>query len=221
MISTYYTKISANFHNKIIENTLSKFPMNYQNKILKYRRWQDAQSSIVGRLLLLHGIRQLDNSILFNDFLVKYTEYNKPYLECSPIKFNISHSNEIVVCSITCKEDIGIDIEKIKPIKIHDFKEKMTKLEWEYVIKSKNTQTAFYHYWTKKEALVKANGKGLSIPLDSFETIKSEVTIENSLYFVKELKIHNNYKCHLAIKKILNSGGIKSSIERIKIQDLI
>ncbi|WP_142334820.1 4'-phosphopantetheinyl transferase family protein, partial [Bacillus pseudomycoides] len=58
----------------------------------------------------------------------------------------------------------------------------------------------FYDLWTLKESYVKAIGKGLSIPLNSFTIKKSEegITIDPnniySPYFLKQYQIDPDYK---------------------------
>ena len=79
--------------------------------------------------------------------------------------------------------DIGIDIEKIEPIKISDFKSQMTNNEWESVNNSKDTERSFFCYWSQKEAVIKTHGKGLTIPLKSFEVQNNKTTIVLKISF--------------------------------------
>ena len=72
---------------------------------------------------------------------------------------------------------------------------------------------AFYRCWTLKEAYIKARGKGLSLPLDSFDVsfapweppmllITKEEPQERSLWTVLELKPGLGYMGALAVKGI-------------------
>jgi len=220
MIYTYYSKISKKLHNTLIQKTLSEFPVDYQYRILSYRRWQEAQSSLLGRLLLRYGLQTYG----YTNCQINYTKYKKPYFNNNPIRFNISHSGRIVICSITTWGNIGIDIEKMKPIDINDFRKQMTMFEWNTISNSENVRSAFYDYWTRKEAVIKANGKGLYIPLNSFNVISLKAVLENQPYFLKELEISENYKCHLAILGIETVNSTKkifSNIHEVEIQNLI
>lgn len=49
------------------------------------------------------------------DIVFEYSEKGKPYVKGLPVYFNISHSGDYAVCAVSDCE-IGIDIEKIKPV---------------------------------------------------------------------------------------------------------
>jgi 4'-phosphopantetheinyl transferase len=182
-----------------LKNELVKFPTDFQEKIKRYRRWQDAQLSLFGRILLLRGIKEIYNQD-YQDNEIQYTKYNKPYFEDDLIHFNISHSGNIIVCAITDKSEIGIDIEIITNIEIGDFKSQFTENEWNKIVLSNNKKEAFFDYWTQKEAVVKAYGYGLTIPLKSFEILENKTIINNEKFYLQELKIDTKYKCYLSLK---------------------
>ena len=203
MIHVLYTSINEENHKKIIDHYLPDFSAEYQDKIKRYRRWQDAQLSLLGRILLVKGLEQINYG--FDESNLNYTSFNKPYLENNAIHFNISHSGELVVCALTKIGAIGIDIEKINDTKISDFKSQMTVNEWKLINESTNANLSFFQYWTQKEAVIKTQGKGLSIPLKSFEVTKNKTIIESEVYFLKELKINDDYCCHLALKENIDT----------------
>ncbi len=176
---------------------LSIFPLEYVKRITKYRKWQDIQASVIGRLLLYEGLKNFyDYKLNFN--MIQTDSFKRPFLLNSQIDFNISHSTGIVVCAMTRKCKIGVDIEKIKKVTVQHFSYQMTKLELNKVIGSKNLYKEFYLYWTQKEATLKANGKGLYIPLKSFEIFNNETCLNGQKYFIIPIKIDEQYICHLA-----------------------
>jgi 4'-phosphopantetheinyl transferase len=89
------------------------------------------------------------------------------------ICFNLSHSHGLAVMGITREREIGIDIELIRPeIAGEDIAKRYfsTREVDELNRLSPELRTeGFFHCWTRKEAYVKAQGDGLSIPLESFD----------------------------------------------------
>lgn len=207
MIHILHTSIQEAYHPMLMNECLSKFSWEFQKKILRYRRWQDAQLSLLGRLLLKEGMSQTE--IEFDDIDLKFSEYNKPFFKHEIIRFNISHATEIVACALTQKETVGIDIEKIQPIKIDDFKTQMATNEWQLLMNSKNQVASFFNYWTQKEAVLKAHGKGLSIPLKSFEIKDNKTIIESEEFYLQEISLVDQYSCHIACKEEFNESDIK------------
>ncbi len=206
MIYILYTSIKEDKHKNLLSSYLSSFSPSFQNKIGRYRRWQDAQLSLLGRVLLSKGMEQFNDSFKESDLV--YTDFNKPYLNNSNISFNISHSGEYVICVLTDLGEVGIDIEKINPIEISGFKSQMTRNEWDYVSNAENSQASFFKYWTQKEAIIKAHGKGLSVPLTSFEVQNNKTVIDAEDFFLKKIQINDEYDCHLALKNNLETTEI-------------
>lgn len=119
------------------------------------------------------------------------SEYGKPYFTDIPyVDFSISHSENLVACSICVSKEqkpmIGIDCENIykkDPLPIAE--RFFTKKEIEMISLSENKAKTFTSLWTKKEAYLKLLGKGLSIPLSSFD-------IDSVTYHFETYEVSNN-----------------------------
>lgn len=181
-----------------MRNELPKFPFDFIEKIKKHKRWQDAQLSLLGRILLFRGIREKYNIIL-EEKDICYNTYNKPFFKVNPVYFSISHSGEIVLCAISDKCSIGIDIEKLVKINIDNFKRYMLDSEWNKIIFSNKKYQAFFYYWTQKEAVIKNLGLG-QIDLKSFEIRYSSTMINNEKFYLKDIKIDEKYICSISYK---------------------
>lgn len=100
--------------------------------------------------------------------------YGKPQLESRScrLRFNMSHSGQVTMIALCLDAEIGIDIEVIRPIAEWDdiASSHFSAMENQSLHKEAPAQRmeAFFRCWTRKEALIKAMGMGLSIPLDSF-----------------------------------------------------
>jgi 4'-phosphopantetheinyl transferase len=195
------------FEEKLFETYLSRFSKNIKIKLNRYRRWEDKQASLTGMLLMCKGFEKFNygKDVINN---IKYNEYKRPFVD-SKIDFNISHSGIYVVCAISETHKVGIDIEEMKKINFLDFRYQMLREEWSNIIKSKNKTQGFYDYWTKKEAVIKANGKGLSIPLKSFVIVNSTTILEQIPWYTIAIDIKNkNYCCHLACNEKIKKEDV-------------
>lgn len=198
MTTVYYTTCKQ-LSNYSFEKAVSLLPLEMQKRVKKYVRWQDAHAYLYGKLLLKEAISQLgyNHSLEF----MQKTKYGKPYFKDSDFGFNISHSGEYIVCVISTdeKEYLGIDVEEIKPIVFEDFKNIFSERE-EGEISNYNN---FYTFWTRKEAIVKADGRGLLIPLDTINTTSLTIQLDNKRYYLYEIDIDKDYIIHIATSKSL------------------
>jgi 4'-phosphopantetheinyl transferase len=73
--------------------------------------------------------------------------------------WSVTHKPEYVG-GVVGSEQIGIDIEKIRPCSKALFKKTADDREW--ALSDTNPLKLFFRYWTSKEAVLKAGGKGLT-----------------------------------------------------------
>lgn len=107
-----------------------------------------------------------------------YNAHRKPALppETHPVLcFNLSHSYELALYAFACEREIGVDIEYMRSLTSNDYillaKRCFSQSEYAALcaLPESLQRQAFFNGWTRKEAYVKARGKGFSIPLNSFE----------------------------------------------------
>ena len=191
-----YSFINENKHTYLLDKYLNDNSEIFKIKILRYRRWQDAQLSLLGRVLLKYGLRNYYHDV--NETDIYLTSYNKPFLKGQNIYFNISHSENLVVC-IIARFPVGIDVEFLnESINYRDFRSQMTLKEFDEIYNADDKIKSFFNFWTKKEAVIKADGRGLKIPLQSIELVDDECIIDKKRFFVKEISINENYLGHIA-----------------------
>ena len=115
------------------------------------------------------------------DILLQQNRYGKLYVASSALQFNLSHSHDLALFAFTQHHFIGVDVEFIRA----DFD--FTAIAERFFSKTENLDLlalpieqqlpAFFNCWSRKEAFIKALGKGLFCALDSFSV---EVSNKNA-----------------------------------------
>src|SRR6202012_3586769 len=87
------------------------------------------------------------------------------------LRFSLSHSPSIAVLAVTNGEPVGVDVEDVKPIEAEVADSHFSASERSQLnqLRGDAWLRGFYRCWTRKEAILKAEGVGLSRPLDSFD----------------------------------------------------
>lgn len=102
-------------------------------------------------------------------------QHGKPMLAdpSSHVQFNLSHSGDRAICAIARNCAVGVDIEHLDRAVDHE------SLAWRFfsareyaelqLIPDADRKCAFLTCWTRKEAVAKATGQGLRLPLNQIE----------------------------------------------------
>lgn len=102
-----------------------------------------------------------------------HNAYGKPAVAQGDLRFNLSHSHGMALYAFCRGADVGCDIERRDPkFAAEQIPERFFSPDEVRALRSLplNEQTeAFFNCWTRKEAYIKAVGRGLSIALDSFD----------------------------------------------------
>jgi len=114
------------------------------------------------------------------DFVFSYGAHGKPSLSHpfeGSLFFNVSHTHELAIIAVRQQGEIGVDVEQLRLLedanaiarRYFTIREQAT-LER---LPPADRMAAFFRCWTRKEAMLKALGVGLSVALSDVE-----VTIE-------------------------------------------
>src|SRR3569832_271467 len=104
----------------------------------------------------------------------EYGAYGKPALGSEhTLRFNLSHSNEVALLGVSVDAEIGVDVEHIRA----DFASEdiarryfsRAEVEVFNALPPEERVAAFFRCWTRKEAYIKAIGKGFSQSLSAFD----------------------------------------------------
>jgi 4'-phosphopantetheinyl transferase len=105
-----------------------------------------------------------------------YDEYGKPSLcgeaGVAPLRFNLSHSNELALYAVARGRAVGIDLEYVRAefagLEIAERFFSPCEVSALRALPPGERAVAFFNCWTRKEAYIKARGEGLSHPLHLF-----------------------------------------------------
>lgn len=206
-IDVYYTFIE-DWDLENVQNCLLEEELNQLKSILHF---PTLKQKMINRVLLKYSL--FDRyKIQNNQVILEYNERNKPLLKKYPnIHFNSSHSHNLVLIALTEHCPLGVDVEFIHRLLDEDeiVKNFFSHAEYSsYKNSHLRCSNLFFQFWTAKEAVIKALGKGLwegsEVPevicQDDCFSLKNEsnILLDWSLVF---LKLHNAYSTCLAINK--------------------
>ncbi len=152
---------------------------------------------------LLYDTLEERYKIMTNETSFARDCFGKPYLIAYPeIHFNISHSEELVACIIG-ENEVGMDVESIKPFPKTIIRKVCSPKEQESIRRAVHPNEQFFKLWTLKESYIKAVGKGLQLPM------KSAV-----FHIRKDGKIESNQPDYTFRQKVIEGKYILSVCEQ-------
>lgn len=186
----------------VFNRLLNESSLERQKKAQRFVKYEDAARSLIGERLAREAIARHTGMSVF-DIRFAENKYGKPHVIGwrESLYFNVSHSGEWIVCAIDIRP-VGIDVERIIPIDLQIAHQFFSKQECVQLMSMPAEQRLpyFFEIWTMKESYIKADGRGLSIPLNSFSINMSrssaELFIENgrSACYFKQYDIDVSYK---------------------------
>ncbi len=169
-------RIALELPAECVQNLLATLAADERARAEHFRFQKDSEHFIVGRGVLraiLSGYLNMEGDQL----RFRYARYGKPSLVpiagVEPLNFNLSHSGELALCAVTRGRELGVDIEYMRPkVALIKIAERFFSLRESAELRALPVECqrkAFFNCWTRKEAIVKAKGGGLSITLSEFD----------------------------------------------------
>ena len=196
-LSLYTRDISYLSDRKLFDELLLCVPASRRDKIMRYRFERDRMLSLGAWLLLGEALDTyvsclpsgvgsdtsplsfLRNHPDFTGLEPSITEEGKPYFpEYPDLHFNISHSGTYVMAAVSGMP-CGCDIQTITHADMA-LAERFFAPEETSLIRNEpegpSRDLLFTRIWTLKESYIKAIGRGLSVPLDSFAVMPAPMS---------------------------------------------
>lgn len=142
---------------------------------------------------------------------------HKPRLSaaCSPLQFNLSHAGGRIALAMTHGIAVGVDLEIIdREVEFLEIAgSHFASAEYAALLMSCGEARAhrFFRIWTRKEAVVKAAGDGLTLPLDGFDVSPAmpeelALTIDSveagvGMWHVRDVAVDGPFAAAIALAK--------------------
>ena len=166
-----YTADIRDFSDAEYQKWYSLMDSDKQRRVDSFRFYDDKKRTVSGEMLARTAVADMCG-IAPGDIKFAAGEKGKPYALAQTAEFNISHSENMVICAASSLP-VGVDIEKIRPVNLKTAKQFCSDDELLCLFghkPSENEFTAvsegeilkrFFRLWTKKEAYGKFTGEGL------------------------------------------------------------
>ena len=180
---TKFYKIDLVKYQDLLSNLINLLTPYERDRANRYHFSKDKNRFIICRSLLKVLLAE-HLGLQVEKICIDIDANKKPYLASHPsVYFNVTHAGDYALIAIA-KTPVGIDIEYIN--KSFDFTEILSSVfsdtEINHINNSNNKRNSFYQLWTRKEAVVKAIGKGIDENL-----IKITVTDGSHSIFSSEI----------------------------------
>lgn len=158
-----------------------------------YRNADDRRRSVCAHMLAINGISE-HTGMSIDEIILAEDENGKPFCKNAEVFFSISHAEDMVVCAISSKP-VGIDVEKIRPLKLSAARRVCTESELEYVFghspsdddfnKSEDEAMLgrFFEIWVRKEAFGKKEGTGIAYNMKETDIMHIPCFFEDGYVF--------------------------------------
>ena len=161
---------------------------------------QLARSVFYSSRIYLKHILSRYSSLVPHQLVFEKQASGKPYIKNSPIEFNLTHSDQLILLAVSKTHAVGIDVEKNRPIKNWQriaekvFSEKQLN---ELKVSTKQ-ELLFSDLWTQFEAMQKMAGKGVFGDKPNDDLIR-----------IYRFKPEKNYQGCLAFEETTNQTDIR------------
>lgn len=188
-INVIIRKVNSAYIEKNFDALIEKLYPSRREAVLRFKNRKAACVSLTAGMLLQEVAYEVCN-ITPDKLEVNVGEQGKPYIKgAEDFYYNISHSGEYVVLAYG-RQELGVDIERIRDKDIAVAKRCFTDEEYAYIAGDAlddvrcdviiSQDERFFRIWTMKESYLKYTGEGISVPLNSFNVKPTELTIENT-----------------------------------------
>lgn len=182
MIYIYLEDNLEQYSEAKIEQLMETLPEQRRTFAQRFKFPQGRKESVLAYLLLCRGLKEQYDIHTMPDFIMG--EHGKPTLKDYPqIHFNLSHCKQAVLC-VLGDGPVGADVERLGRYHEDVARYCMSDEEMAVIGQDNRPEFPFTRLWTKKEAVLKLQGTGIT---DQMKTVLTHLEgIELMTYEVPE-----------------------------------
>ncbi len=140
-----------------------------QDELASYQRFRNDRRKVeylVGRVLAKSMLEEI-TGVRVRGVALANGAYGKPFLPGyeRQLDFSISHTTGLVVCAVAARKQVGVDVENTERDCFEVMQYAFTEAETQWVLahlESGDKRREFNSIWTRKEASLKASGRGMA-----------------------------------------------------------
>ena len=198
MIRIYYMRIEGDCSNEQSLALYKMLPKERKESVDRAKNQEIARKRLYTGAFMQYVLSK-ETGLLGEQLHYEYNQWGKPELEnIQNIHFNLSHSGKYVVLAVSdCP--VGIDVEHKTRGYASLSKRFFCEEEYNDIMSAPlemERERLFLECWTKKEAYIKCVGKGMQIPLNSFQIQKGECGVSSVLdenHFFRTMFLDEEY----------------------------
>ncbi|OYD09094.1 4'-phosphopantetheinyl transferase family protein [Paludifilum halophilum] len=226
-VDTFYVKMPTDVKKNELEHYLHWLT---REETLRYERYIPARKMefITGRVLMKKVLAAyLDVSPFKIQF--RANRFGKLFIDgvhTTNIGFNLSHSRRMMVLSCSKKRNIGVDVQYIWDDHLEVMSKVFTDAEIDQIEQCKRKEDqlrTFTLLWTRKEAVMKATGRGFSLSPQSFSVPTDWGKCKVGDWFYISFPLQSDYVVTIALESQNHekqNGPIRERVKQIPFETL-
>jgi 4'-phosphopantetheinyl transferase len=176
----------------LLDGWLRDLPPARQATLARLRQPHKRRRSLIGTRLLRAALLASGFGAPLSQ--LDYPENAKPVLPL-PVDFSISHSGVLVACAVAAHGHVGLDVEMLRPMDAQAFRRLLTDEER---AQAGTDPRRFFELWSRKEAVIKAWGRGGVWDMPKVRLRGSAATLDGHRWQLWPLALDAGYAAHLA-----------------------
>lgn len=186
-------RIRASDGERELERGLALLPPFLRPEVTRYHRFEDRMARLAARLLIRMGLRSLG---LEGDSALEFWRrepQGRPFLLGGRAGISMSHAHPWTVAALTTNGGrVGIDVEMFqRPLDVDSILPYCSEAEAEHIRQAECPKESALHCWSMREAVLKADGRGLLAPEEMIRGISMTRTPAGRRWLVERLEFND------------------------------